>query len=287
MKSLSLIFSLFISNVCLAGFTVAALAVDYSRQPQRVSPASTTYPLEIEKGLVGDSRLWVRVNGWILNVEEYGSGLLLASFADYCKKPIQVEGRAATLLVETRYRSEDGKPFYLADVLMPDGSRTRIGRQFDHPGPALDKLVPPPMPTAYPLQVQTRRDGVKVAIVNGQPVKVEDQIRDAQGNIYLYFRLLYSLQPREYTVDGGSNKRRVFFSQKDGIAYEVITKYNGQVLRVTPLLDHKRIDQVMPFAYFKPGYSLTENARGYRGGIGFAGLDDPNAQPENRPPCPF
>jgi hypothetical protein len=271
----------------LAGFAFTALAVDYSRQPQQVPPATTNYPLRMEHGLVGDSREWVRVNGWILNVEEYGSGLLLASFADYCKKPIQVEGQSATLLVETRYAPEDGKPFYLADVLMPDGSQTRISRRFDHPGPALNQLVPPPMPTVYPLQVQTRQDGVKVAIVNGQPVKVEDQTRDAQGNVYLYFRLLYSLQPKEYTVDGGSNKRRVFFSQKDGIAHEIITKYNGQVLRVTPLLDHKRIDQVMPFAYFKPGYSLTENARGYRGERSSFDLEDKNSRPENRPACPF
>lgn len=266
---------------------------NYSQLPQQLPVAKTDYPLKIEQGLVGDSRLWVRVNGWILNVEEFSEAeVRLAGFTNYCKKTIQVNGQSGYLLVETWYRRADGVPFIRYGARMADGSRLpvdqlrRLESQIPDPDRPLHQLVPPPTGTTYPLTLQPTGNKPTVQ-VNGQNIAVKQQLTDSQGRVLLFLDVFYALAEKEYTVDGGSNKRRVFYHQRDGVAYEVVTKYNGQLLRTTPLPTSKRIDQVIPFAYFPPGsgYGLAENARGYRTAVD--NVTDPLSLLENRPPCPF
>ncbi|MDX2232081.1 MAG: hypothetical protein NW220_20775 [Leptolyngbyaceae cyanobacterium bins.349] len=267
--------------------------VNYGQMAQQVPEAKTNYPLQIEQGLVGDSRLWVRVNGWILNVEEFSeSSMQLAGFTNYCKKPIQANRQSGYLLVETWYNRADGVPFIRYKAQMADGSRLPVDQlrtfesQIPDPDRPLHRLVPPPTGTRYPLTVQTVNDK-SVVQVNGQNVAVKQQLKDSQGQVLLFLDVFYALAEKEYTVDGGSNKRRVFYHQKDGVAYEVITKYNGQLVRTNPLPMNKRIDQVIPFAWFPPnsGYGLAENARGYRTAVD--NVTDPLSLVENRPLCPF
>ena len=266
---------------------------DYSQLSQQIPVNTTKYPLQIERGLVGDSRLWVRVNGWILNVEEFSEvDVKLAGFANYCKKPIQANGQSGYLLVETWYSRENGVPFIRYGARMADGSRLPVDQlrtfesQIPDPTEALHQLVPAPTGTRYPLTLQTR-DRKSTVQVNGQNVVVKEKMTDQQERVLLFLDVFYALAEKEYTVDGGSNKRRVFYDQKDGKAYEVITRYDGRLLRTSVLPKSKRIDQVIPFAYFPPnsGYGLAENARGYRTAVD--NVIDPLSLLENRAVCPF
>jgi hypothetical protein len=277
---------------------------DLSPSIHLAQSSATNYPLRIEKGLVGDSRIWVRVNGWILNVEEWEpttnpnipDHVLLAGFANYCKKQVRVNGQDIVVLVQRIFRGSDGAGITQWSAQYANGRPIRdlellssLGNSFDvPPSPPLHELVPPPTPTSYPLIVQTDRRGKKYVTVNGQRLFIKDQIKDQQGRTLYFLDIFYALAEKETTIDSGTKKRRVFFDIQDGTPYEVITKPNGQLISTKPLPTIKRLEQRLPFAYFPPdsGYSLSENARGYRGGLGMEGITDPNSLPQNRPECP-
>lgn len=223
------------------------------------------------------------MNGQLVNynVSGFGAGAKLNGFENFCRKPVQINGVPGQLLVETWYRFDNGNPFLVFSGQLDDGREITAPLSSLNDKP-IDQVVPPPTPTSFPLKIKNQ-EGAEIVQINGQNMEVLEQLKASDGTPLLRLNVFYTLAEKDTTVDGGSNKRRIFYSQKDGSAYEVVTRYDGRLVRTKFLPETKRIDQRIPFVYY-PADRLDDPAEN---GLQEQQNFDGRSLPANRPLCPY